>query len=993
MATSILHGFYTSWLKARGDSPSGQRARDLVPGSLDPEMLQTISQLSTYAFLPNVLMSDINAHPVALRYVRLDATRAVLIEVSPSGTDNMNRQGIFFGHAVIFPPELLEYTPAACYWHANIWKTRDDETYLLPSGWGYQPANGMAAPAQLPLPFMQGGITYERMLAYLDEPGQGRRQAAEFLLGAVTHRGAAGPTAVISDTPEHTAIMAAIIGLALPPHLRPHFSFSTYGIRPFESRFAFHLVGVLPGTLQSRERNECACYEAGTPLAANGSASEYARRAIAAFDSKIVTDPSHSQLFHFVDTINDILDPQPELDASLDAFALLPEIVTATAPLNGDHLRALDVLLPHWSDAHLVIDGDIRRSIREALKRTITAAPGSGAVVVMQKLIAVDRLAVAQSNTAEALFGDYAQFALGLLKAGHIGTYTAISEALEAMFGVELACKYLGPNYMRLMADLAPRQNLDGTRLAPMWMTLARYITAAPGFIQPPTGQNLAQLLHYSLTRAYILDKNGKIQQQQDALVQAMLTFCTASDPYHWLRVVRDNDANAKATIFAIYEGLRERYQQHGDVRKQLYAIITKNSPEEAKAILLDQLYQVKKPDLARIAAIIAEACEDVDRPEVRRILVNTAFQAVVTRFQIGLGPAELSEFTMALLRAKVLGYLDGAALDAVTLPLLFNTLLVPPSEADTQLFAELEHVAGSPTPGAPDPARERIAACNGLAHQTLLPAHAPVIRAAVQMLIAPLAPPERSQRYTDIVNTWLKHNFAVTLAARTQMPRPMMGRPPNAMPFAMYGVYHGALLLALYIPSSQPERDLFWSLYWAQIETLITKGQNWVGLAAMMWFWFYGVQDENPPVLSLEKQAVLSTAHTLFHRHRNNGGYKRITGELAQHMSPGDSAYRHFASLLGNDALRPPSSFFSKTNLILIGAAGVIMVALIIVLLKFGNSFAATKTKPPTKTPTPHGLVAPPAATLAIAQRTSSHRVSVPAIKSGGVTMTPTFT
>ena len=211
----ILQHHFTS---CRVGERSGFQVKAQSPG-ISPGVASVLQKLLTYRIPPQADKSDIDAHPVALRYHVIDPQTALLISSRSSGPDEHDRPGNWFAHSLVGSPQ--DFTPPIAYWESSFW-VRGDE--------------GDAADLPV-LDDLDTEAPFDFATVW-DFLAEGQRSVwFHALLCAVVDYAASQRRIVILDDTANVASWIAAVTHLLPPQFRPWLTFATCHHEPLTVPF------------------------------------------------------------------------------------------------------------------------------------------------------------------------------------------------------------------------------------------------------------------------------------------------------------------------------------------------------------------------------------------------------------------------------------------------------------------------------------------------------------------------------------------------------------------------------------------------------------------------------------------------------------------------------------------------------------------------------------------------------------------------------------
>ncbi|PJF45050.1 MAG: hypothetical protein CUN55_00925 [Phototrophicales bacterium] len=209
--------------------------------NLSPQEISMLNGLMNYAIPHHLQNEDISTHPIALRYLPINAQKAALVCAQSIGIDENGRLGNYFAHAVIGDMISINrmsesegwVNPPITHWRNSFWQREYN-------------------PEQLELPELPRMPTNKNNQEFFGDRvfefiGQGQRpKLFRALLSAISRK---QNRLIIKDTPENIVLWIYAASIALPPRLRYYLSFTTYTHDPQNADFT--LVGVLPEQMLS----------------------------------------------------------------------------------------------------------------------------------------------------------------------------------------------------------------------------------------------------------------------------------------------------------------------------------------------------------------------------------------------------------------------------------------------------------------------------------------------------------------------------------------------------------------------------------------------------------------------------------------------------------------------------------------------------------------------------------------------------------------------
>lgn len=222
----IQQQYYTSW-----SNPKTQRTGFQVKAespNLTQTMTEALDRLIGYSIPTQLDASDLENHPVALRYYTIDQI-AVLVSSRSNGKDELGRDGNFFAHSLVGTPEQMAYPLAPIfYWDSPFWVSQDSSNQEQLS----------------PLERLEAEVVFDfdAVWSFLEQGD--RKQQFYRLLCAVIDYQHSKRRIVIVDDAESVALWIASICTFIPPSHCYFLSFSTYHHDP--GRTPFIITGTTP---------------------------------------------------------------------------------------------------------------------------------------------------------------------------------------------------------------------------------------------------------------------------------------------------------------------------------------------------------------------------------------------------------------------------------------------------------------------------------------------------------------------------------------------------------------------------------------------------------------------------------------------------------------------------------------------------------------------------------------------------------------------------
>jgi GTPase-associated protein 1, N-terminal domain type 2/GTPase-associated protein 1, middle domain len=350
---SVLQHYYTSFVHPQTNRAGFQvKARS---EGISPETEMLIARLIAYQFPPSMDESDIQSHPVALRYYYQNPRECIFLCSQSNGEDENGRPGNFFAHTLVMEPEEFTTIPPIFYWKSSFWHKNDmyeerPQLDMLPT---------LAAFEEAP------SLDVEQIWNFLAAPG--RNEHLHKLMSALVHCHKTLRRIVIVDTANQVALWIAAMSGLLPPAYRPLLSFATYHHDPRQGQF------MITGTTRdSYFRNTEVDYftyfvfDAETERISEGESSPYAdlvASAVSADQYETQTLPFFAfTMRRFSHLIKDVAREElADYFEQLDAFALYYALVEQPAVhlLSEAELRAVDLALTGFEQLRNFDEDDI----------------------------------------------------------------------------------------------------------------------------------------------------------------------------------------------------------------------------------------------------------------------------------------------------------------------------------------------------------------------------------------------------------------------------------------------------------------------------------------------------------------------------------------------------------------------------------------------------------------------------------------------------------
>jgi hypothetical protein len=218
---AVRQYYYTSYVHAT-TGRAGFQIKAMSPG-LSPRDLELLAHLIDYRLPPALDASEIETHPVALRYYIAEDTCILLCSQS-CGTDEHSRPGNFFAHALVLPLQSFASTAPILFWKSSFWRSSDPGERTQVASLPILPSFDVAP-----------SLDITEVWRFL-EGGQ-RRALLLPLLCAVVHSSGTYRRIIIRDTCEHVALWIAAVSYLLPPAYRPLLTFATYHHDPRQAPY------------------------------------------------------------------------------------------------------------------------------------------------------------------------------------------------------------------------------------------------------------------------------------------------------------------------------------------------------------------------------------------------------------------------------------------------------------------------------------------------------------------------------------------------------------------------------------------------------------------------------------------------------------------------------------------------------------------------------------------------------------------------------------
>ena len=228
----IRQFYYTSCQAGLGTS-SGYQFNAVTPG-IDQDVLKMAQTLVSYEPPPSApaqpAADELEKFPVALSYLLLAPSSALVCRSVYIGRDYSGRFGNFFAHGVHVDPSTdLGLACPVDLWDSPSWSHAESASTELP-------ALGPLAPGP--------PITDADLAAFLDADGR-RAQLYPFLVAIRQSLDAGGRQIVMVEASSaHTARWVALATRSLPRRLALQLTFTTYTRRPYYS--THRLIGIAP---------------------------------------------------------------------------------------------------------------------------------------------------------------------------------------------------------------------------------------------------------------------------------------------------------------------------------------------------------------------------------------------------------------------------------------------------------------------------------------------------------------------------------------------------------------------------------------------------------------------------------------------------------------------------------------------------------------------------------------------------------------------------
>ncbi len=226
----IYELYYTS-SKPQHANQGGYQVRAQSPG-ISKAQRAVLDKMMGYKHPPGYDEYTPATHPVAMRYLPIDAHSAALVCSQSTGEDDNGRPGNYFAHSMVGDMSLLsrdEQLPPIVYWQNPFWRKHDPDA---------RPERD-SLPVHDDLIVSTGNFDFDAAWAFLETDH--RRTWFRKLLAALV---SSDRKIIIRDTVEHVVVWIYALSLTLPPRLRNLLSFSTYHHDPLTT--PFRINGIVP---------------------------------------------------------------------------------------------------------------------------------------------------------------------------------------------------------------------------------------------------------------------------------------------------------------------------------------------------------------------------------------------------------------------------------------------------------------------------------------------------------------------------------------------------------------------------------------------------------------------------------------------------------------------------------------------------------------------------------------------------------------------------
>lgn len=206
-------------------------------------------------------------YPVALRYDSISVDECLLVNISSTGRDRLNRR-IAFVHSLVLSPDFFDEYPPIFYWRSPFWQNQ--ESYSGPSE-----LDSLSS-----LEKIEMGLHKRDIWTFLDDVDNSRALLYQLLCAVVYSKQKSRPI-VIVDEPDQVAMWVAAVSLLLPPEHYKLLSFSTYTNIDVVQGVKFIINGLLPETKNiDSDYQSCVVFNPGTRSISKVEDSRYAMRVI-----------------------------------------------------------------------------------------------------------------------------------------------------------------------------------------------------------------------------------------------------------------------------------------------------------------------------------------------------------------------------------------------------------------------------------------------------------------------------------------------------------------------------------------------------------------------------------------------------------------------------------------------------------------------------------------------------------------------------------------